>query len=246
MEQVQFSPFDRRLQQVVGALQTEHQQPVVSRVIAEHMSQPVRTVRYYLRRLESKGGIHRPAGKKSGYSPYPWVSRMRVDKTQAVAQQLSEAQADVLRVLLETDDLMPSRSVARALDIAGRTARYHLNKLEGWALVERPAGCRSGYAICDKGRTVLRLHQAEQRLAWLSDKQLRILQQLIDLERLGVVVQSAVLSGHTGIPHRTVRYHLKELISAGYVQRPRGWGGGYAHIREVVQPVMELARERDL
>ena len=63
----QLTPFDVRLLKTVCQLQRDLQRPAPSRVLANHLDIPGRTMRYYLRRLELSGLLYRPNGSKGGY-----------------------------------------------------------------------------------------------------------------------------------------------------------------------------------
>jgi len=63
---VALEPFEMRLRSVVSRLQVAG--PVATMRIAATVNQPVRTVRHYLRRMESAGVLCRPDGVRSGYA----------------------------------------------------------------------------------------------------------------------------------------------------------------------------------
>jgi DNA-binding IscR family transcriptional regulator len=55
------------LLRTICQMQRDLLRPAPSRILAEQMNIPARTMRYYLRRLESKGLLSRPKGRNSGY-----------------------------------------------------------------------------------------------------------------------------------------------------------------------------------
>lgn len=63
----QLSPFDVMLLREICQVQRDLQRPAPSRVLADRLAVPSRTMRYYLRRLEQRGFLSRPNGRRSGY-----------------------------------------------------------------------------------------------------------------------------------------------------------------------------------
>jgi hypothetical protein len=60
--------FERQVMGMVRWLGRRCGRPARTRLIAELLGRPVRTVRWWLRRMEQQGMVCRPAGPKSGWA----------------------------------------------------------------------------------------------------------------------------------------------------------------------------------
>lgn len=63
----EITPFDVYLLRAICQIQRDLHRPAPSRILADHLAVPDRTMRYYLRNLEKKGLLSRPRGPNSGY-----------------------------------------------------------------------------------------------------------------------------------------------------------------------------------
>jgi Mn-dependent DtxR family transcriptional regulator len=74
----ELTPFDTVILREVCQLQRHLQRPAPSRLLAESLNVPSRTMRYYLNRLERGGHVARPNGARSGYeAPKRTVMRLQ-------------------------------------------------------------------------------------------------------------------------------------------------------------------------
>jgi len=61
------TPFDVHVLRTICQLQRDLHGPVGSKLLAELLNVPDRTMRYYLRRMEQQYLVSRPRGRNSGY-----------------------------------------------------------------------------------------------------------------------------------------------------------------------------------
>lgn len=107
-------------------------------------------------------------------------------------------------------DPLPVGWIARKVRMPRRTVRHHLNRLEGAALVARPAGRRGGWAYN------------------ANPFEIYLLEMLRRLERDAQgPVHTRTLAVHLGMGERTTRHHLNRLEGRGAVERPAGIRRGY-------------------
>lgn len=230
---VVLAPFERRLRTVISQHQITG--PVASRVIAGQVNQPVRTVRYYLRQMESAGVIYRPSGRKSGYATARGLPGRLWRDDKKRAGELDDTDIVLLGFL---DKARTATDVSVLSDIPRRTVAYRLKKLEETAMVERPNGQRRGY-VSLVNQTVLPLAQAMRIVNELTSFRLLIVAEFVALKR-GVRLRSSYLAKVFDIPERTMRYHLNALNSLGVIERRPNRKLGYAAVRPLADTVIEI------
>lgn len=240
----QISPFDIHLAQTVRRLQDEVKGLVPSSIIAEKLNLKPRTVRHYLRKVESAGLIFRPVGQKRGYSAMQNAicSLAARDSIERHAEQLDRLDVQILRTLDASDNPM----IAAKIDptIASRTLQRRLKQLESMTLIHRPGGVRSGYAIRHvRTMRVCAIAEAMIVQAKVQPFHLYVLREMRWRERHCDTVLSRLLAEYLEVPDRTMRYHLNLMEGMGLVQRPHGSKAGY-RLTQVAISLLELEGDK--
>lgn len=241
------SPFDYHLYGLVRDYQMRVQGLVSTRLVAERLALPVRTVRHYMSRLEDAGLIFRPTGPKRGYSVMPIERSLALRK----AYQWKAAAIDKTDILILQYIFANGRkktgAISETLRLADRRVRYHMKKLEGLELVGRPAGKKSGYEASALAVKVVALADARYQLEKLSALRLKILQRMVELAQDDpMLLHSEHLAAWAELKPRTMRYHLNALEKRGLIIRPHARNGGYQLVKEAVKAVLDLAQEEGL
>lgn len=242
---VQLSPFDVHLAQTVRKLQDEVRGLVPSSIIAEKMNLKPRTIRHYLRRVESAGLIFRPVGQRRGYSAMQdAICSLAVrDSIERQATLLDMLDVRLLRRLDTNESPMIASSIE--IDVSDRTLRRRLQRMESLGLVHRPGGVRSGYAI----RHVRSMRVCAAAEAMLIRRKVQpfhlyVLREMRWRERHCDTVLSRLLAEYLEVPDRTMRYHLNLMEGLNLVQRPHGSKAGY-RLTQVAISLLELEGAND-